>query len=230
MSRITAGRAIEGAIDTMNELRQRAQIQRIIDAAVADAVASALRAALTPARGGERGAGAESGGGALTAGQAPVAMLAGQVGRAATENGRQSLVSTSALVTEDALSRVAAALGTDGALRQSLVTTSAMATDAAVGAALAELFPECRGDDAAALACRRERMHELTRVAAATVPAGVRDALGWPLLLFAASIGAAIAVLVTWLLTTRQRRPRHAPARVSRRASNFTPARRRTRA
>ncbi|HVU51395.1 MAG TPA: hypothetical protein VHL80_11945, partial [Polyangia bacterium] len=105
------------------------------------------------------------------------------------------------------------ALGGDGALSRGVVTTCAKATDAAVGAALAELFPECRGDDASAASCRRERVQALTRATAASVTAGVRDSLAWPLLLLAAAVGLLLGALAHRALTLRRRRPqafRHA--------------------
>jgi hypothetical protein len=185
IARVATGRAVEGAMDALDTPEQRARIQKFVDAAVADAVASALRVAFTPApsAGNERGA---------------AAMLAGQIGQAATE---------------DALGRVAFQLGGDGALRQNIVATGASATDAAVSAALDGLFPECRGSDAAAAACRRDHVQAFTRATAAGVTAGVRDSLAWPMLLLAAAVGLALGALAHWALTLRRRRPhafRHA--------------------
>jgi hypothetical protein len=188
ISRIMSSRVVEGAVDTLDTPEQRQKIQRIVNAAVAEAVASALRVALAP------GAIAGVGGG----GRGAAAVLAGQIGRAATE---------------DALGRVADELGSAGALSQGIVATGAKATNAAVGAALGEFFPECRGDDDAAAACRRERMQTLTRATAASVSAGVRDSFAWPLLLLAIAIGLTLGALAHWAVTLRRRRPhalRHA--------------------
>jgi hypothetical protein len=191
---VASQRAIEGAVAALDEPAQRAQIQKLVNAAVTEAVASALRAALAPGAVG----GLETGAGDGTGDRGAAAILAGQVGRAATE---------------DALGRVAVALGGEGALSTGLVATSAKATDAAVGAALAELFPECRGDEPAAASCRRERMQALTRATAASVTAGVRDSLAWPLLFLAAAVGLTVGALAHWAVTLRRRRPhafRHA--------------------
>jgi len=218
---VASQRVVEGGLAALEQPAQRAQMQRLIDAAVAEAVASAFRVALAP------GAAAEVGGGEGPGGRGAAAVLAGQIGRAAAEDalGRialalgsngalgQGVVTTSAKATDAALGQVALALGNDGALGQGVVTTSAKATDAAVAAALAELFPECRGDDAAAAGCRRERVQALTRATAASVTAGVRDSLAWPLLFLAVALGLLLGALVHWALTLRRRRPhafRHA--------------------
>jgi hypothetical protein len=192
LARVASARVVEGAVDTLDSPEQREKIQRIVNAAVADAVASALRAALAP------GAVGELGGDGGPRGRGAAALLAGQIGRAATE---------------DALGRVAVQLGGEGALSQNLVSTGARATDAAVGAALGEFFPECRGDDKTAAECRRGRVQALTRATAASFSAGVRDSLAWPLLLLAVAIGLTIGALAHWALTLRRRRPhtlRHA--------------------
>jgi hypothetical protein len=187
IARVAGERAAEGAVAALDDPAQQERIRRIVDAAVARAVASALEAALAP----PASTGATPPGGAPARGAA--AIVAGQVGRAATD---------------DALGRVAAQLGNEGPLRQSLVTTGAIATDAAVGAALTEIFPGCVGDDAAAAACRRGRMQDFTRSTAASITAGVRDSIGWPLLLLAALVGAMTGVLLHWALTARHRGPR----------------------
>jgi hypothetical protein len=218
---VASQRAVEGALSVLDQPGQRAQVQKLIDAAVAQAVASAFRVALAP------GGVSEAGGGEGPGGRGAAAILAGQIGRAATEDalGRvalalgsngalsQGVVTMSAKATEDALGRVALALGGNGALSQGVVATSAKATDAAVTAALAELFPECRGDDPSAASCRRERVQALTRATAASVTAGVRDSLAWPLLLLAAALGLLLGALTHWAVTGRRRRPhafRHA--------------------
>ena len=185
ISRIMSGRVVEGATETLDTPEQREKIQRIVNAAVAEAVASALRVALAP------GAVGGLGGGTGDEERGAVAMLAGQIGRAATE---------------DALGRVAVQLGSTGALSQGIVATGAKTTNAVVGAALGELFPECRGDDPAAAACRRERMQTLTRATAASVSAGVRDSFAWPLLLLAIAIGLTLGALAHWAVTLRRRR------------------------
>jgi hypothetical protein len=188
-SRVAGGRAVEGAVAALDQPEQQAQIRKLVDAAVTEAVASAVRAAFAPVP-------AAGVAGAPARGAAP--QLAGQIGRAATE---------------DALGRVAVQLGGDGALRQGLVATSAVATDAAVSAALGGLFPECRGDDAAAGECRIARVQALTRATAASVSAGVRDSLAWPMVFLAAVVGMTLGVLAHWIVTLRRRRPgalRHA--------------------
>jgi hypothetical protein len=53
----------------------------------------------------------------------------------------------------------------------------------------------------------------LTRATAASVTAGVRDSLAWPLLLLAAALGLLLGALLHWAVTLRRPRPhafRHA--------------------
>jgi hypothetical protein len=199
--RVASTRAVQGAMAALDDPAQRQKIQELVNAAVTQAVASALHAALAPGAvaataggaGGPTGGG--PGGGIFVAGEGrgPAAVLAGQIGQAATQ---------------DALGQVAAELGGQGALHRGIVATSAVATDAAVGAALGELFPECHGDDPATAAeCRRGRVQSLTRATAASISAGVRDSLAWPLLFLAAAAGLTIGALAHWALTLRRRRP-----------------------
>jgi hypothetical protein len=190
--RTASTRAVEGAVDALDDPAQQARIRKIVNAAVADAVATALRTALSPsAISGEVATSLD--GEPLPSGRGPVALLAGQVGRAATA---------------DALGQVAVELGGDGDLRKNLVATGAIATDAAVGAMLGELFPECAGVGPAAADCRRDRMQALTRATAASFSAGVRDSFRWPLLFLAAVVGLSLGALAHWAITLR-RRPRH---------------------
>jgi hypothetical protein len=183
---IVSAHAVEGAVGALDQPEQRAKVQKLIDAAVANAVTSALRAALTP----PTRLGAEGGGENAPAGAGPAALLAGQIGRVATE---------------DALGRVAVQLSGQGPLRANLVSTSASATDAAVGAALTDLFPGCPGDGAEAAACRRRQIQSLTRATAASISAGMRDSFAWPLLLLAAGLGLSVGVLVHWGVSLRRR-------------------------
>jgi hypothetical protein len=186
IARVASTRVVEGALDALDDPAQRARVQRIVDAAVADAVASALRVAFAPR------ASRLEGGGEAPGERGAAALLAGQIGRAATE---------------DALGRVAFQLGGEGALRQNIVATGASATDAAVGAALDGLFPECRGDDAAAAACRRDHVQALTRATAAGFSAGLRDSLKWPAIFLATLVGLTLGALAHWALTLRRRPP-----------------------
>ncbi|HVU51855.1 MAG TPA: hypothetical protein VHL80_14260, partial [Polyangia bacterium] len=72
---VASQRAVEGAISVLDRPEQRAQLQKLVDAAVAEAVASAFRVALAP------DAVAEAGGGEGPGGRGAAAILAGQIGR-----------------------------------------------------------------------------------------------------------------------------------------------------
>jgi len=191
VARVAATRFVEGAVAALDQPQERARVQKMVDAAVAQAVEAALAAALAaPAPGGAGGGGSVA---ARGPGRGFAALVAGQVGRAATE---------------DALGRVSAQLGADGPLRGNIAATSAVATNAALSAALGEIFPGCPGDDAGAAECRRAQLQALTRATAANITAGVRDSIGWPLLFLAALAGVVAGAVGYGTLVRRRRAPR----------------------
>jgi hypothetical protein len=73
-----------------------------------------------------------------------------------------------------------------------------------VGTELASMAPECAGPDRAA--CLERRLQQTTRTTAATFTKGVRDTIGWQLLLVAFALGALGGMLGSWLLSLRHER------------------------
>ena len=73
-----------------------------------------------------------------------------------------------------------------------------------VGTELAALAPECTGPDRAD--CLERRLQQTTRTTAATFTKGVRDTIGWQLLLVAFALGALGGLLGSWLLSLRHER------------------------
>jgi hypothetical protein len=112
---------------------------------------------------------------------------------------------------EQATRQVVAELGAqgEGPLATSLSRTGErIATTAVggVGAQLAALVPECTGPDQ--LDCIEQRLQRTARSTAASFTAGVRETLGWQLLLVAFVLGAGGGVFGAWLWSLRHYRRR----------------------
>jgi len=183
VSRVFAERAMEGAIGALDAPEQRAKIQQIVDAAVAQAVVTAFRAA------GE--ATHDQLAGVPGRPASPVALLMGQVARTAVD---------------DAVRGVVADLGRhgEGPLAASLAGTGKNVSAAVVGGALDqlnELFPGCRGPDA--VACVNRQIASMSQSAALGFSAGLRQTIGWALLIFAGLIGLLMGLLSHWLWSHR---------------------------
>ena len=97
----------------------------------------------------------------------------------------------------------------DGPLAVSFARTGervSAATLGSVGNELLALAPECAGPDP--LACIEKRLQQTARTTAASFSAGVRETLGWQLLLVAFGLGAGGGVLGAWLWSLRLERRR----------------------
>jgi hypothetical protein len=180
ISRIMAERAVEGAIAALDAPEQRARMQQVVDAAVAQAVATAFRVGGEAAREGVAGVSGEQ-----------IALLMGKVARTAVD---------------DALHGLTADLGSrgEGPLAVSLAGTGKNVSAAAVGGALEQLnqlFPGCRGADA--VACVNRQIAGMSQSAAIGFAAGLRQTIGWALLIFAGLIGLLMGVLSHWLWSHR---------------------------
>ena len=184
ISRIFAERAIEGAIAALDAPEQRARIQQVVDAAVAQAVATAFRPPARPPRGAGRRR-------RRPARVSPVALLMGQVARTAVD---------------DAVHGLVADLGShgEGPLAASIAGTGKNVSAAVVGSALDQLnrlFPGCRGPDA--VACVNRQIASMSQSAAIGFSAGLRQTIGWALLIFAGLIGLLMGLLSHWLWSQR---------------------------
>ena len=180
VSRVFAQRATEGALAALDAPEQRARLQQVIDVAVSQAVASAFRAAGDATRGGVAGA----------AGQ-EVAFVMGKVARTAVD---------------DALRGLVADLGRrgEGPLATSMAATGKNVSGAVVAGALDQLnqlFPGCRGADA--VACVNRQIASMSQSAAIGFAAGLRQTIGWALLIFAGLIGLLMGVLSHWIWSQR---------------------------
>ena len=181
---LVAERAIEGSVATLDAPAQRERIQQVVNGAVVEAVTSAFQVA-TKGPGGER---ADAAG---LPGASPMALLAGQMARRAVD---------------DAVHGLVADLGShgQGPLAVSLADTSKNVSAAAVGSALDQLhdlFPGCRGPDA--VACVNRQIASMSQSAAIGFSAGLRQTIGWALLIFAGLIGLLMGLLSHWLWSQR---------------------------
>jgi len=181
---IAVEQAIEGGVATLDAPEQRARIQQLVNAAVAEAVATAFRTATEVPRG-------TGGSAAGRGGVSPIALLMGQVARSAVDDAVRTLV---------------ADLGShgEGPLAASIVGTGKNVSAAVVGSAidqLNELFPGCRGPDA--VACVNRQIASMSQSAAVGFSAGLRQTIGWALLIFAALIGLLMGLLSHWLWSQR---------------------------
>ncbi|HVT09432.1 MAG TPA: hypothetical protein VHO67_18355 [Polyangia bacterium] len=108
-----------------------------------------------------------------------------------------------------ATSRLMQQMGSDGGgrLTDGVTNAAALASTAAVAAAGAEL-PEaltgCRGPDARA--CLERELNALARSTATGFTAGIRDTIGWPIVVFAFLLGMAAGVFTAWAWSLRGRR------------------------
>jgi hypothetical protein len=184
IARVLAQRAVEGAVAALDAPEQRARIQQVVNAAVTEAVASALRTATEVPQGKNAGLAGERG-------VSPVALLMGQAARTAVE---------------DAIRRLIMDLGGhgEGPLAASLAATGKTVSAAVVGSTLdqlSELFPGCRGPGA--VACINHQIAAMSQSAAVGFSTGLRESIGWPLLIVAGLIGLLLGLLSHWLWSQR---------------------------
>lgn len=193
-ARVAGQRAVAGALEEVDDPKQRERIRRVVDEAVSQAVASAL----ATATGRHPTAAAFGAPPSAAGGRTPAELLAGQLARAAAD---------------DALRKVAVELGENGRLSTTLAGAGQRLSASVVEGAstkLADLVPGCSGADGPA--CRQRRLRELTRAAGAGFSAGIRDAIGWPLLIVAAGLGGLAGASVHRLWVTRRTRRQFRPA------------------
>lgn len=124
---------------------------------------------------------------------------------------RDAVAIATATAVEEATKHMIAELGPEGRgpLGVSLARTSEEVSSAAVtgiGAQLAALLPECNGPDR--MDCIDRRLQQTARTTAASFTSGVKDSLGWQLLLAMFMLGAGGGVLGAWLWSLRSVRLR----------------------
>jgi hypothetical protein len=188
ISRVMAGRAVAGALETLETPEQRARLQALI-AAVVDSATRAAVAGVSQALEGATEAAIE---GMTTA--------VGDATRAAVDSAARQLVTQ---------------LGPsgEGPLGQSLTRTGAVMSAAVVGGVmsgagdhLGALAPACDGADP--FTCIERRLGSLAQTTGAGFAAGVAKSIRWPLLMFDFLAGAVAGVFVAWLWSLRHHRVR----------------------
>jgi hypothetical protein len=123
----------------------------------------------------------------------------------------QTVAVATATAVQEATRHMIDALGPDGQgpLAVSLARTSerisAAGTDG-IGDELAGLMPECTGPDRTD--CIERRLQATARSTAASFTSGVKDTIGWQLLLLMFMLGAGGGVLGAWLWSLRPVRRR----------------------
>jgi len=188
LSRVAAGRAVEGALSALDAPENREQIRSLISETVSNAVQTAVAGA--------------------------VATLAAPEQREQIRSLVSETVSDAVqTAVEDATRELAAQLGPDGdgPLAASLTNASSRISAGAVRGVRGELmalFPDCGGPDARG--CIELQLQQIARSTAAGFTKGVRDSLGLSFLFVAFVLGVAGGVLATVLLSRRPQRPRHA--------------------
>ena len=185
-ARLIGERATIGAVTALDQPEQRERIRQMIDESVRQAVSSAFSSAMTaPDEAAEDGAEGPV---------SPAEMLAAQLAHAATAS---------------AMQEVAAALGPHGSLSASLAEAGGRVSASVIDtttARLGEIFPGCSGPDAQS--CREQRLRDLTRAAGAGFSLGVRDVLGWPIVVMATLIGMVLGAAGHRAWTSRRTRLR----------------------
>jgi hypothetical protein len=175
---LAVGQAIEGGVAVLDAPEQRARVQQAVNGAVTEAITSAFQAATGVSRDG-------------VPGTSPIGLLVGQVARTAVDDAVRGLV---------------ADLGAhgEGPLAASIAGTGKNVSAAVVGSALDQLhdlFPGCRGPDA--VACVNRQIASMSQSAAIGFSAGLRQTIGWALLIFAGLIGLLMGLLTHWLWSQR---------------------------
>jgi len=174
--------AARGAVEELQKQHAENPDKRPAKLAAASAVEGAVEALDNPAQ------------------RARIERLVAQAASAAAQN-----------AVEQATRQMVVALGSDGRgpLAVSLSRTGErFATSAldGVGSQLATLVPECAGPDQ--LDCIERRLQRTARSTAASFTTGVKETIGWQLLLLAFGLGAGGGLLGSWLWSLRHYRRR----------------------
>ena len=123
----------------------------------------------------------------------------------------EAVSAAATIAVQNATRQMVAELGPDGEgpLAVSLSRTGERVSAAAVSSVASEialLAPECVGPDP--LGCLERRLQQTARSTAASFTAGVKDTVGWQLLLVAFALGVGAALLGAWLWSLRHFRRR----------------------
>jgi hypothetical protein len=175
IARVTTEQAVKDAVASLYAPEERERLRQAVNELVSRSVASALQTAIAVPPG-ERTAGG-------VAGVSPVAL-------AMAEEMRSGI--------EAAVHEIIIDLGGKGhgPLAPSIRGTGmAVSTAAVVGAreTLGDLFPDCRGPDAAA--CSERHLEATGQLAKAGFSKGFLDNIGWQVLVAAVLVGLALGII-----------------------------------
>jgi hypothetical protein len=192
ISRQMAGRAVAGALETLDTPEQRARMQALIAAAVDSATRAAI-AGVTQALDGATEAAIEG-----------MTSAVGNATRAAVDAAAGQLVAQLGPSGEGPLGHSLARTGSvvSAAVVDSVIGGAVSGT----GARLAALGPVCDGADP--LTCVERRLGGLAQATGAGFAAGVAKTIRWPLLMLDFLAGAIAGVLGSWLWSLRHHRVR----------------------
>jgi hypothetical protein len=179
VSRVLTGRAVVGALETLNEPQQQERLRAIVADSAEQTVAGALAALDEPAQRQRLRA--------LTASVVEEVMTSALAGATAAGRGERG-----------------PAVSLAGEMARAAAGDAMHEVRAGLGASIDEVFPGCAGPDAEA--CRRRQLRGLTRDMGAGLSAGLVESLKWPLLIVAGGLGVLVGLLAHWLWTWRPRR------------------------
>lgn len=114
----------------------------------------------------------------------------------------QAVSTAATTAVRDATQQFIAQLGPDGQgpLAVSLARTGERISASAVGSlgsGLAALVPECAGPDQ--MGCIERRLQQTARTTAASFTTGIKDSVGWHILLIAFALGVGGGAIGAWL-------------------------------
>jgi hypothetical protein len=194
--RVAAGRAVEGAIDKLEDPRQQERLREIIGQAVDAAVARTFQSLADPRQ------------------RQNMNQLVTELVDEATERALQNLTAAEPgpLAGLEAMVQRLASVAAHEVVHEVVQ---------GMNKSFDELLPSCEGLDPAA--CRHQRLRALTRETGASFAAGVLDVVRWPLLIATGLLGLVTGLLAHWLWTLRGRpaagapgpRPAPAPSRAA---------------
>jgi hypothetical protein len=194
--RVAAGRAVEGAMDTLEDPAQQERLRAIIDRAVDAAVARSFQALADPRQ------------------QERLRALVTEMVDEASSRGFENVMSA-----EPGQQSKAAALASQIASAAAHEVMREVAQGMNTG--FDQLFPGCDGLDEQA--CRHRRLRALSSEAGAGFAVGLLGVMRWPLLIATGLLGLVTGLLGHWLWTLRGRpaagspgpRPAPSPSRAA---------------
>jgi hypothetical protein len=197
-SRIVATNAVDGTLRALDTPEHRALIERMIEHAVSVATTNAVDGTLQALDTPEHRALIER----------TIAHAVSVAATTAVENTTRQLIAD---LGPDGRGPLAVSLTRTGEQMTSAMTsvaTTAVSSSVSdtVSRELAALVPECAGPER--LDCLQRRLQQTARVTASSFTTGVKDSIGWQVLMVVFALGAGGGVLGAWLWSLRHYRRR----------------------